>query len=230
MQNKNRFKILLSIVFLCLVVVGVFIFNKNSTFGYRGVEVNNSASGIYSEDTASSSGDNGFLNISKREDIPSETTSSDGDYQPVKSDEFGALWVRELYIQDAWDNTNDIVASVNKPLAVSTYTPSLFSNLGANATLNVKAAAGNVYAVKVHNINASARYIQLHNTATTPGGGAVPLITALVPASSELLLGREFFGDSGIHFNTGIAFAFSTTEATYTAGTATDQMTFVVYK
>lgn len=142
----------------------------------------------------------------------------------------GALTTSDLYVYEAVDNVNGVLGVVLKPLSVSTYTPSKFQNLGANATLNVKATAGNVFAVKCHNINAGARYLQLHNTATTPGGGAVPFLTFLIPASSERVIGAEFFSSQGIHFNTGIAFAFSTTEATYTAGTATDQMTDVIYK
>jgi hypothetical protein len=51
-----------------------------------------------------------------------------------------------------------------------------------------------------------------------------------VEAGKELVVGSEFFGLAGLHFSTGIAFAFSTTEATYTAGTAAEQMTFVTYK
>jgi hypothetical protein len=141
-----------------------------------------------------------------------------------------SLLSSDLYNFDAVDNLNDILAVVQKPLAVSTYTPSKFQNLGANATLNVKATSGNVFAVKCHNINAAARYLQLHNTATTPGGGAVPFLTFLIPASSERVIGAEFFSSQGIHFDTGIAFAFSTTEATYTAGTAAEQMTDVIYK
>lgn len=141
-----------------------------------------------------------------------------------------SLLSSDLYTFDAVDNTNDVLAVVQKPLAVSTYTPSKFQNLGANATLNVKAAAGNVFAVKCHNINAAARYLQLHNTANVPNAADVPFLTFLIPAQSERVIGAEFFSSQGIHFGTGIAFAFSTTEATYTAGTAADQMTDVIYK
>ena len=127
------------------------------------------------------------------------------------------------------DSANDVVAVQVKPLASSDYSFSNFSNLGANATLNVKATAGNVFALKCCNNNAAARYIQLHNTATTPAGGAVPLETFLVPANSEVIIGTDYFGPAGRNFSTGIAFAYSTTQGTYTAGTAAEQFTFVKY-
>lgn len=107
---------------------------------------------------------------------------------------------------------------------------SLFTNLGANATLNVKASAGRVFSIYCHNTNASARYIQLHNTATTPAGAAVPAVSYYIPGNSGIFVDGSSLGQSGLQFATGIAFAFSTTEATYTAGTASDQVTIIQYK
>jgi len=106
---------------------------------------------------------------------------------------------------------------------------SLFSNFGANATLNVKASAGNVFAIECHNSNASTRFLQIHNTATTPAGAAVPLWEVAIPATSVVIIGTEFFGTGGLAFSTGIAFAFSTTKNSYTAGAAGDQTTFIRY-
>jgi len=134
------------------------------------------------------------------------------------------------YVPGAEDNTNNVIAVVQRPLAVSTYGWTLFSDFGANATLNVKGSAGNVLAIYCHNLNAAARYIQLHNTATTPPGGAVPVLSFHIAASSVTIIDGAFLGQSGKHFSTGIAFAFSTTEGTYTAGTASDQVTYIHYK
>lgn len=182
------------------------------------------------EDAAHSSGDVGAFVLAKRTDTAAVSGGTDGDYSSLNVDSSGALWSRELNAPVAEDNTNGVIGVVNKPLAVSTYSPTVFSNAGANATLNVKASAGNVYGIKCHNLNAAARYIQLHNTATVPGGGATALWWALVPANTEVVFGIDWFTPGGMNFSTGIAFAFSTTESTYTAGTATDQMTFVNYK
>lgn len=132
-------------------------------------------------------------------------------------------------LDNAADTTNNVHATVNKPLAVSTYAPTRFADLGANATANVKATAGNVLSIYCNNENAADRYVQLHNTGTTPGGGAAPLYTFRVPAGGDVLIGTDFFTQAGAHFSTGIAFAFSTTKDTYTAGTAGDQSTLVHY-
>lgn len=108
--------------------------------------------------------------------------------------------------------------------------PTPFANLGANATLNVKSGAGAVYSVSCYNANTSSRYIQLHDTATTPAGGAAPKFSFLVPPGGQIVIGTDFFTQAGVSFSSGIAFAFSTTLNTYTAATAADQSTFVNYK
>lgn len=166
-------------------------------------------------------------------EVKYESTQSSvatGGVKQLQGDQYGNLRNQEMYSPQYEDNTNALATVAVKPLAVSTYSWTLFQNLAANATLNVKATPGNVRSVYCHNINAAARYIQLHNTATTPGGGAVPLLTFLVPASSAIFIGADILGDHGVNFSTGIAFAFSTTEGTYTAGTATDQFTHILYK
>lgn len=116
------------------------------------------------------------------------------------------------------------------PLASSVYSYSVFKDLSANATLNIKASNANVFSAKCHNLNAAARYLQLFNTATFPAGGAVPDLVFLLPPTSETKLGTEWFGAGGINFTLGVAFGFSTTELTYTAGVAADEVTFVNFK
>lgn len=141
-----------------------------------------------------------------------------------------ALTQRVAIATDA--NDVDVLSLPELPLNESsaTYAPTLFSNLGADATLNVKATAGNVFSVYCNNENASDRFLQLHNTATVPAGAAVPLYTFRVPATGDVLIGTDFFTAKGGRFTTGIAFAFSTTKDTYTAGTNTDQTTLIHFK
>jgi hypothetical protein len=160
----------------------------------------------------------------------SPVTVTNGQRVDSQADANGYLKTREQYAPGAEDNTNNVFATQVLPLAVATYSYTPFINLGANATLNVKASAGNVYSIYCHNLNASNRFIQLHNTATTPGGGAVPAKTYLVPGNGTIILDAQYLGPGGINFTTGIAFAFSTTEATYTAGAAGDQVTEVHFK
>lgn len=108
--------------------------------------------------------------------------------------------------------------------------PTRFTNAGANATLNVKSSAGSVLACMCINTNAASRYLQLHNTATVPADQGVPVYSFLVPAGGMVGIGTDFFTNAGTAFSTGIAFAFSTTANTYTAGTAADQTTTLHYK
>ena len=104
-----------------------------------------------------------------------------------------------------------------------------FKNLGANATLNVKPAAGMVFSLSCYNVNAADRFIQLHDTATVPASSDVPKVSILVPTGAQVIVGTDFFTNEGINFTSGIAFAFSTTAATYTAGSAGDQQTTVTF-
>ena len=74
------------------------------------------------------------------------------------------------------------------------------------------------------------RYLQLHDLATTPGGGSTPLESWPVAASGGLLnLDQVALGSLGVPFSTGLTWAFSTTALTYTAGTATDAIVTVRY-
>jgi len=106
---------------------------------------------------------------------------------------------------------------------------SIFRNFGANATLNVKSSAGNVFSATCHNENANTRYFQLHNTATVPGASDVPEETFAIGSGEQAIIGTDYFTTNGARFDTGIAFAFSTTKDTYTAGTAADQTTLIRY-
>ena len=120
-------------------------------------------------------------------------------------------------------------ADSNGYLLVSQGSWSRFQNLGANATLNVKSSSGRVLSVYMRNLNAAVRYLQLFNTATVPTTGDTPYYTFLIPASGYTVIDGTFFGPNGANFPTGIAFAFSTTEKTYTAGAASDHITQIQY-
>lgn len=115
------------------------------------------------------------------------------------------------------------------PVVSSTLAPLVFNNFGADVTKNVKATAGNIFSLVCFNASIFARYIQIHNTATVPAGGAVPVFTFLVPPGGQIGIGTDIFTDKGANLSTGIAFAFSTTRNTYTAAAAADQTTTVFY-
>lgn len=157
-------------------------------------------------------------------------TFTDGNRADFQGDINGYLKDREQYAAAAEDNTYGVFAEAIKPLSTSAYSWSLFTNFGANTTLNVKATTGNVKSIYCHNTNAAIRYIQLHNTATTPAGAAVPVLTYLIPASGTVVIDGTVLGENGYNFSTGIAFAYSTTEFTYTAATAGEQCTIIMFK
>ena len=58
---------------------------------------------VYTEDDASTGGEAGPLTMTVRSDTPSSTTSTDGDYQNLKSDSTGHLYVKHT---DAVDTVN----------------------------------------------------------------------------------------------------------------------------
>lgn len=159
----------------------------------------------------------------------SPTVRTTGQGGPLEANTAGALNVDETMAAQAEDNVNGVFAEAIKPLATATYSWTLFQNLGANATLNVKSTAGSIKSIYCHNLAASPTYIQIHKTATTPAGGAVPALTFLVPAGGVALIDSAFLGDNGYFCTTGIAFAYSTTEFTFTAATAANQVTQIMF-
>lgn len=182
------------------------------------------------EDAAHTSGDTGVMVLSKRTDTPASSAGTDGDYATVNTDSLGHVWNREGFAPVAEDNTNGVIAYCVKPLASATYSLTTFSNWGANTTLNVKASGMQIYSVYAYQTNASARFEQIHNTATTPSASAVPVFSFLVEASKDKLIGSDFFGPNGYFLSSGGAFAHSSAFGIYTAGTASDGNRTIQYK
>lgn len=109
--------------------------------------------------------------------------------------------------------------------------PLLFTNRGAAASAAVKTSAGRVQSFTCRNKNAVTDfYFQLFNSASAPSAAAVPSYSFMIPNDQQLVIGTDFFTDSGISFSTGIAWGWSTTEDTFTAATATDQTTHILYR
>jgi hypothetical protein len=142
----------------------------------------------------------------------------------------GTIPTQEQLAPQAEDNVNAVIAVAIRPLATSTYAPSVYTNFGSSVAANVKASAGNVLAITCANANASTRYIQIHNTTSAPTGGAVPYLSFAVPANSQVVIGSQSLGGNGVYLSTGITMAFSTTAGTYTAASASDQNTQILYK
>lgn len=177
---------------------------------------------VKSGQTAAQTGATGFQNnlpfLQYNTSAPAPTN---GQIVVLQGNSAGALNVDETLAAQGEDNTNGVFAMQVKPLAVNTYSYTTTQNLSFT-TLNLKASAGNVYSLSVFNSTASVRYLQLHNTATTPGGGATAFDLFLVPPNGQTIVDAQYFGPGGMAFATGIAYANSTTAGTYTAGSAGD--------
>lgn len=150
------------------------------------------------------------------------TPRTEAQVGPLQEDSLGNLNVTVATKLAGEDFTNDLIGVMTKPTISTTYSWTRFQNLGANTTLNVKASAGQLFSIYCHNITGSPRFFQFHNTATVPAASAVPLLTFLVPLSSSIVMGADWFGENGSNFSTGIAYATSLSESIYIAGAASD--------
>lgn len=90
------------------------------------------------------------------------------------------------------------------------------SSTALEASKVLKASAGNLVSINGYNAKTSSQWIQVFNSATVPANGAVPVITFLVPASSNW----SFTFPVPMGFTTGISTSNSSTAATKTIGSA----------
>lgn len=125
------------------------------------------------------------------------------------------------------DSTNILLATQIKPIAAATYSPSVYANLGAATTANIKASPANLYSVSVTNANATIRYFQVFNN--TNGSTVTLLWSFPIPPSTGLQLGRGFFSEAGFYLSAGLTFGVSTTINSYVAATAADHITIISY-
>lgn len=125
--------------------------------------------------------------------------------------------------------TNAIGTVAPTLVATNAYARSVHTSLGAAATANVKASAGNVYSLSCYNANASARFFQIWNSGTDATAGSM-IASFLVNATSMTVIGTDFFSNEGLHCSSGIAFGYSTAANSYAAGTAGDCTAMVVFK
>lgn len=118
------------------------------------------------------------------------------------------------------------------PSALSGAASSVYSPISSVVTAAaIKGSAGNVFKILATNANAAARWFQLHNKATIPLATEVPLRSWKIPAGTANNPGYvEFEFKYANAFSTGIGFALSTTQATFTdAATASESTVTVEY-
>jgi hypothetical protein len=110
-----------------------------------------------------------------------------------------------------------------------------YKNAGAATKANIKTTPGNVTSFRVTNVNAAIRYFQIHDKATAPAGSDTALRSWVVPAGTAtvptvLMLGRDYLTEQGIKCLTGVGFAVSTTDTTFTdSATAAEHSVEVNY-
>ena len=122
------------------------------------------------------------------------------------------------------DATNDLLATLSKPVVSTTYSWTLYSTsaLGATNLALILTGARQVGSLYAHNNSGAARYAQLFNKATAPALADVPTLCYLVPAGGAVFVGTDQLGANGDAFSLGLGFGFSTTEATFTSSAVAD--------
>lgn len=203
--------------------------NRALGYAYNGTTWDRNRSGLTTVQTTFTGYQNVLTSVKYNATPP---TLSDGNIVMLQGDANGLLKNREGYQAGYEDNTLQVATIVERLMSgSSTYSPNVFLNAGANTTLNVKASAASIFGIYCYNANAAVRYIQIHNTATTPAGGATAAITfAIPPNGGAVFIDHAFLVGGGFNLATGAAFAVSTAMGTYTAATAGDHLTVITYK
>lgn len=132
-------------------------------------------------------------------------------------------------------NTANTTAWLVSPTSATTGGCSLYSLIctgtSGDAT-NIKASAGQVYAVTLTNINASPVYFKMYNSASAPtAGSGTPVLRIMVPGSTTGA-GTNITIPVGAAFTTGIGFTVVTgiADNSSTGVTASQVLVNVYYK
>lgn len=174
------------------------------------------------EDAAHTSGDVGVFMLNVRKDTAVSTAGTDGDYAGDISNSTGHKWIAEGFAAQGEDNTNGLIATQNKPVAVSTYAWSVDKSAALEASSIAKATAGVIRSAfgRIDSTHATGTYyVQLMNSATLPADGAVTLLVAPLKIQHVTGTDSNFSIDctmNGIYSSAGIVLVLSTTEYTKT--------------
>lgn len=192
------------------------------------------------EDAVAASGDVGVFALAVRRDAPTSSAAA-GDYHEVQVDALGRLWVTGTQAEDAVAGTGDtghfaLAIRRDTPVAdaaAGDYTGLHVNALGylrvidvadetqpTNATTTaldsdpvIKGSAGVLYGFQGY--CAAAGFVQIHNKATAPTAGNVPVIVIPVAAGAAFSLD---LGRRARAMSTGISAGFSSTGPTFTDG------------
>lgn len=130
-------------------------------------------------------------------------------------------------------NADGTMPTANTPRTSGGYDK--FHLVGANSdnATNIKASAGQVYAISAFNIDTTPVYLKFHNTATTPTAGTGVTESYLIPSQGTANgAGLVFSLPAGIPFSTGIGITLVTgiTDASTTAIAASKVVVNIYYR
>lgn len=144
------------------------------------------------EDAVAGSGDTGVFVLAVRRDTAASGAAA-GDYHELQVDATGYLRTVDKLSEVSISNATTTALDDDGPI--------------------VKAGAGTLYGFQGY--CDAAGFVQVHNKATAPSAGNVPIL--VIPIASGAAFSLDL-GMRGRAFGTGIAFGFSSTGPTYTNG------------
>ncbi len=163
----------------------------------------------------------------------SAPTLSDGQRGDLQLTVNGFLKAELASLLAGEDLTNNVMGTITKPIAASTYAYSSDNQMTQVTNRNSKSSAGNVFSVAVSNFSTKTIFFQLHNKASAPVQGDVPVLSIPVPIGSGstialFKLGREDFGEGGHYLSTGVSWAVSSSYGIFGDGTTAANHVVVV--
>lgn len=149
-------------------------------------------------------------------------TYGDGDIADLQVNANGILETVEQYQSPAEDNTNGVIGTQNKPLAVATYTWSVDQSAALEASTITKSAPGVIRLVtgRINSTHATGTYYwHIWNASALPADGAVAFLWTPLKLNHTNGTDTNFsidFTANGIFASVGIVMGLSTTEFTKT--------------
>ncbi len=123
---------------------------------------------------------------------------------------------------DAASPTGGLMARMR--LIAQAYTsPNIFTRWGSSNGDTISGTPARVTGLCVWNKSTSIRYVQLFNRTSNATAGTVPMFSRVLAPNEKYTLSAIDMGSvDGLVFSTGLAWAFSTSEATLTLGNTTE--------
>ncbi|MBP7898426.1 hypothetical protein KAZ92_00540 [Candidatus Gracilibacteria bacterium] len=153
----------------------------------------------------------------------------DGKTVPLAADSDGSQHMRERDIPQAEDNPNRVIAIQHRPLAVSSYSKSHYTNLGSVSAACIKKAGGNIYGIDCSNLSDKECFFQIYNSIDVPKEGDMPTLSLRILPGTDRSIGENVLGSGGLHLPTGITFAFSNKIETYSPASEYKNLVNIMY-